>query len=127
MADVNRGNRPLSPHLQIYKPQLHSAMSIFFRAAGVGLMVGGLIAVAWFLAAATGPEAFAYVDGLATSFLGDLVMLGSLAALVYHTVSGIRHVWWDFGYGFELDQVRRSGFVVLGATAVGTLLVALAA
>lgn len=127
MADVNRGNRPLSPHLQIYKPQLHSAMSIFFRAAGVGLALGGLLAVWWFLAAATSAEYFAFVDGIVTSFLGDLVMLGSLAALVYHTVSGIRHVWWDFGYGFELDQVRRSGFVVLGATAVGTLLVALAA
>ncbi|MEL7348108.1 MAG: succinate dehydrogenase, cytochrome b556 subunit [Pseudomonadota bacterium] len=127
MADVNRGNRPLSPHLQIYKPQLHSAMSIFFRITGVGLAVGGLAMVWWFLAAATGPEYFATVDGIVTSFLGDLVMFGSLAALIYHTLNGIRHLWWDFGYGFELEKVRQSGFVVLGATAACTLLVAVIA
>lgn len=123
MADVNRGNRPLSPHLHIYKPQLHSAMSIFFRIAGVGLTLGALLMVWWFLAAATGAQAFAAADGVITSFIGDLVMLGSLAALAYHLANGIRHLVWDFGYGFGLEQVRQSGFVVLGATGVLTLLV----
>ncbi|MEM6972125.1 MAG: succinate dehydrogenase, cytochrome b556 subunit [Pseudomonadota bacterium] len=123
MADVNRGNRPLSPHLQIYKPQLHSAMSIFFRISGVGLTLGGLLTVAWFLAAATGPEAFARIDWVITSYLGDLVMVGSLAALLYHLIGGIRHLVWDFGYGFEKESVRKSGFVVLGATAAMLIVV----
>lgn len=123
MADVNRGNRPLSPHLQIYKPQLHSAMSIFFRIAGAGLTLGALLMVWWFLAAATGAEAFAAADGVITSFLGDLVMLGSLVALMYHLANGIRHLAWDFGYGFELDSVRKSGFVVLAATGLLSLIV----
>ncbi|MEM9764822.1 MAG: succinate dehydrogenase, cytochrome b556 subunit [Pseudomonadota bacterium] len=127
MADVNRGNRPLSPHLQIYKPQLHSAMSIFFRMAGVGLSVGGVLMVAWFLAAATGPDAFAMVDGLITSFIGDLVMLGCLAALIYHLLNGLRHLVWDFGYWFDMDIVRKSGFGVLGGTALLTLIVVLLA
>ncbi|MEM6487021.1 MAG: succinate dehydrogenase, cytochrome b556 subunit [Pseudomonadota bacterium] len=127
MADVNRGNRPLSPHLQIYKPQLHSAMSIFFRAAGVGLTAGALALVWWFMAAATGAEAFGWAEWALTSYLGDLVMFGCLAAAMYHLLGGIRHIYWDFGYGFKLDQVRQSGFVVLGATGVTTVAIALLA
>ncbi|MEO0819022.1 MAG: succinate dehydrogenase, cytochrome b556 subunit [Pseudomonadota bacterium] len=127
MADVNRGSRPLSPHLTIYKPQLHSAMSIFHRITGVGLTLGALLGVWWFMAAATSDEYFAFVDGLMTSFVGDLVMLGSLAALIYHSLNGIRHLWWDTGRGFALEQVRQSGLVVIGATAVLTLLVILIA
>lgn len=127
MPEVNRGNRPLSPHLQVYKPQMHSAMSIFFRITGCALALGAALTVWWFLAAATGPEAFAVANGVVTSFLGDLVMLGSLAALVYHTLNGIRHLVWDFGYGFDLDTVRTSGFAVLGGTALLTLLVVIIA
>ena len=70
MADLNRGNRPLSPHLQIYRPQLTSVLSIFHRMTGVGLTLGVVLLVWWLIAAATSPEYFAVVDGLLTSWLG---------------------------------------------------------
>ena len=127
MPDVNRGDRPLSPHLQVYRPQLHSAMSIFHRISGVALTLGALLVVWWFLAAASGPDHFAFVDGLLTSWIGTLVMLGSLVALAYHFCNGIRHLWWDTGRGFALDQITRSGQVVLGGMAVLTVIVLLAA
>jgi len=123
MADVNRGNRPLSPHLQVYRPQLHSAMSIFFRITGCALMVSGLLVTWWFLAAATGPEAFATADAVLSSTLGGLVLIASLAGLAYHLLNGLRHLAWDFGYGFEMRNVRRTGFAVLGGTAALTVVV----
>lgn len=126
MADVNRGNRPLSPHLTIYKPQLHSAMSIFFRITGVGLTLGALLTVWLFLAAATSDSYFATVEWYVTSFIGDLIMLGSLAALVFHTLGGIRHLWWDTGRGFTMEKVHKSGYAILAGTAVITLLIAVA-
>ncbi|MEO1328161.1 MAG: succinate dehydrogenase, cytochrome b556 subunit [Pseudomonadota bacterium] len=123
MADVNRGDRPLSPHLQVYKPQITSVLSILHRATGVALTLGGVLLVWWFLAAATGPEYFLFVDGLLTSPLGGLVMLGSAFALAYHSLNGIRHLFWDAGYGFDLDSVATSGWaVVIGAIAITVLL-----
>lgn len=123
MADVNRGNRPLSPHLQIYKPQITSMLSILHRVTGVGLTLGAMLVVWWLLAAATGPEYFAFVDGLLTSWIGTLVMLGSAWALCYHLANGIRHLVWDLGFGFELDTVTKSGYAVLGASVLLTLFI----
>lgn len=127
MADMNRGNRPLSPHLTIYRPQITSVMSILHRATGVALGGGALLAVWWFLAAATGPGYFAFVDGLLTSWLGTLVMTGALWALCYHFCNGIRHLWWDTGRGFGLDEVTRSGRIAAGASVALTILVLLLA
>lgn len=117
MADVNRGNRPLSPHLSIYRPQITSILSILHRVTGVALTLGAVIAVWWFLAAATGPEYFAFVDGLVTSWLGGLILIGLLTALWYHFFNGIRHLFWDAGYGFDLPTVHKSGV----ATGVASL------
>lgn len=123
MADVNRGNRPLSPHLQIYRPQLTSILSIVHRMTGVGLALGALLVVWWLLAAATGPGYFAVVDGLLTSWFGLLVLLGSTWALAYHLLNGIRHLVWDMGYGFELETVDKTGWaVVIGSGALTVLL-----
>ena len=127
MADVNRGNRPLSPHLQIYRPQITSMLSILHRITGVGLTLGGVVVVWWFLAAATGPEYFATVDGLLTSWLGLLVLLGLTWALCYHLLNGIRHLFWDMGYGFELQTVDRSGIAVAAGSGVLTVLLWLVA
>lgn len=127
MADVNRGNRPLSPHLQVYRPQITSVLSILHRATGVGLLVGTIGVVWWLLAAATSAEYFAYVDGILTSWLGTLVMLGSAWALCYHLANGIRHLVWDMGLGFELDMVTKTGFAVLGASGLLTLLILISA
>ena len=123
MADVNRGDRPLSPHLQIYKPQITSVLSILHRMTGVALTLGAVLLVWWFLAAATSAEYFLFVDGLLTSPIGGLIMLGSAFALAYHTLNGVRHLFWDAGYGFELDTVTTSGWmVVIGSIAITALL-----
>jgi len=127
MADVNRGNRPLSPHLQVYRFQWTMALSIFHRITGVALTLGAVLLVWWLMAAATGPEAFAVIDGLLTSWVGLLVMIGSAAALCYHTANGIRHLVWDMGLGFELETARKSGYAAVGAAAVATVLLLLIA
>ncbi len=125
MADVNRGSRPLSPHLQIYRPQLNTVTSILTRITGNALLVGGLLITWWFLAAAAGPGAFAVADGVLTSWFGDLVMFLSLWALWYHTLAGLRHLYWDTGRGFGLDLVSKLGWGVIGGSVVLTILTAI--
>ncbi len=122
MADVNRGDRPLSPHLLIYRPQITSMLSIVHRVTGVGLFVGFVLGVWWFFAAAAGPEYFELVDWIVTSWIGNLVMLGCCWALWYHFCNGIRHLFWDAGYGFELETVTKTGYAVLIASGVLTVL-----
>ncbi|MGB8622411.1 MAG: succinate dehydrogenase, cytochrome b556 subunit [Paracoccaceae bacterium] len=122
MADVNRGNRPLSPHLQIYRPQLTSATSIFTRITGNGLIVGAVLAVWWFIAAASGPEYYAYANGIITSWFGDLVMFLSLLALWYHTLAGLRHLYWDTGRGLEVETAEKLGIAAIAGSVVLTIL-----
>ena len=122
MADVNRGNRPLSPHLSIYRPQINSIMSILHRITGAGMVIAAMMTVWWFLAAATGPEAFATADDIVTSWIGGLVLLGSMAMLWFHFFNGVRHLAWDAGFGLELKYLRSGGYAVFGATALMTLL-----
>ncbi len=126
MADVNRGNRPLSPHLDIYRPQMTSMSSILTRITGNALILGGLMVVWWFIALATGPEAFARADGFLRSWFGDLVLFGSLWALWYHLLFGLRHLIWDNGYMLEVEQSEKYAWVALGASVVLTVLTALA-
>lgn len=109
MADVNRGDRPLSPHLQIYRPQLTSMTSIFTRLTGNALIVGALLAVWWFAALASGPEAYARANGFITSWFGDLIMFGSVAAIWYHMAAGIRHLIWDSGHMLEVEHSEMFG------------------
>lgn len=122
MADVNRGNRPLSPHLTVFNQSYTGTLSILHRITGVGLTLAALLIVWWFLAASTGAEHFALVDGLLNSWIGGLVMIGSLWALWYHFCNGIRHLYWDTGRGFELASVSKSGVVVLAASVVMTVI-----
>jgi succinate dehydrogenase / fumarate reductase cytochrome b subunit len=124
MADANRASRPLSPHLSIYKPEYTMVLSITHRITGVGLALGAALVAWWFIAAASGSDYFATVDGLLTSTLGDLVLLGSTAALWYHFCNGIRHLIWDAGYGFDLDVAKRSGMMVVAGTVTLTALTA---
>lgn len=114
--------RPLSPHLQIYSFKLHMAMSIFHRITGVALVVGTLLVVYWLAAAANGPEAYADAAGFLGSWFGYLLIFGWSVALFYHLCNGIRHLMWDAGQGFEIEQIRKSGIVVLAATGVLTVL-----
>ena len=122
MADVNRGNRPLSPHLQIYRPQLTSITSILTRITGNGLIVAGVLIVWWLLAAATGPEAFATADGVLRSWFGKLVFLGSIWALWYHTLAGLRHLLFNTGHGLDVPTAERLGIAVIAGSFVLTLL-----
>ena len=126
MADVNRGNRPLSPHLTIYRPQLTSMTSILTRITGNAMLLAALLIVWWFLAAATSPEYFAVVDGLITSFLGDLIMALSLLGLWYHTLAGIRHLIWDNAIGLDIETAEKLGYAVLGGSVILTALTLIA-
>ena len=121
MADVNRGNRPLSPHLQIYRPQLTSITSILTRITGNALILAGLMITWWFVAAAAGPGAFATADAVLTSWFGKLVFLGSIWALWYHTLAGIRHLVWDSGHGLELELAEKLGWGIIGGSVLLTL------
>ncbi len=122
MADVNRGNRPLSPHLQIYRPQLTSVTSILTRITGNALIVGALMVVWWLLAAATSETYFATANAVLTSWFGDLVLFGSLWALWYHSLAGLRHLVWDYAVGLELETAEKLGWAVVGGSVVLTLL-----
>ncbi len=125
MADVNRGNRPLSPHLTIYRPQLTSMSSIMVRITGIAALGVALLVVWWLLAAATSESAFAFIDGLMRSWLGDLVMLGAAWAIFYHMLGRLRHVVWDFGYCLEVETSEKLGIgMFIGATVL-TVLVAI--
>jgi succinate dehydrogenase / fumarate reductase cytochrome b subunit len=126
MADVNRGNRPLSPHLSIYRPQLTSVTSILTRITGNALLLGALLIVWWFIAAATGPVAFARADAVITSWFGKLVMLGSIWALWYHSLAGIRHLIWDAGHMLEIGRAEMLGWaVVIGSVVLTVITVAI--
>ena len=121
MADVNRGNRPLSPHLMIYRPQWTSISSIFTRITGNALVVAGLMAVWWFIALASGPEAYARANGFITSWFGDLVMVLSVWAAWYHLIFGVRHLIWDSGRMLEVDQSEHYAMVGVIASALLTV------
>ena len=108
--------RPLSPHLQVYRPQITSILSILHRLTGIALAAGTLLLTYWLAALATGPEAFADAQGLVGSILGRLLLFGWSFALFYHLCNGIRHLTWDAGYGFEITTATRSGWAVVIAS-----------
>ena len=121
MADVNRGNRPLSPHLSIYRPQWTSITSILVRITGNALIVAALLIVWWFVAAAAGPEAFATADAVITSWFGKLVMLGSIWALWYHSLGGLRHLVWDSGRMLDVASSELAGQMMVVLSVILTI------
>ena len=118
--------RPLSPHLQVYKPQLTSVLSIMHRATGIALSVGTILLAWWLIAAATSDASYAAVSGFMRSPIGLLFLLGWIASLWYHFCNGMRHLAWDAGFGFDLPQVHMTGWAVVGATAVLTVITLIA-
>lgn len=113
-------NRPLSPHLQAYKPQMTSMLSILHRATGVALAIGTLLVIAILLAAATGEGAYNTVMGLITSPIGTLALLGWSFALIYHMMNGIRHLIWDTGRLFKIQHATIAGYIVFWGAIVLT-------
>ncbi|MFN4154869.1 MAG: succinate dehydrogenase, cytochrome b556 subunit [Paracoccaceae bacterium] len=122
MANVKQVKRPLSPHLQIYRPQLTSITSILTRITGNALIVGTVLAVWWLLAAATSPDYFATANAVATSWFGDLVFTGSLWAVWYHYLAGLRHLYFDAGKGLDIPTAEKLGWAVIGGSVVLTVI-----
>jgi succinate dehydrogenase / fumarate reductase cytochrome b subunit len=122
MADVNRGNRPLSPHLSIYRLPMTAITSIINRITGVALLGAGFLVVWWLLAAASSPEYYAFADAVITSFLGDIVMTLAVWALWYHALGGLRHLYWDTGEGLEVEFAEKLSYGIIGASVLLTLL-----
>src|SRR4051812_2007510 len=102
--------RPLSPHLQVYRWQLTSVLSILNRVPGGALPAGTILLVWWLVAAASGPDSFEPVQGFIGSPIGLLLLFGWSIALFYHLCNGIRHLWWDTGHGLDLRSVYISGW-----------------
>jgi succinate dehydrogenase / fumarate reductase cytochrome b subunit len=120
-------DRPLSPHLQVYRPQITSVLSIVHRITGVTLTFGTLLLTWWLVAAAYGPEPFADAQAFLGSWLGQLILWAFTFAMFYHLANGVRHLLWDFGWGFENEQVRLSGLVMLAVAAGATVITLIAA
>lgn len=114
--------RPLSPHLQIYRPQITSISSILTRITGNALIIGFLLGIWWLLAAAAGPDYFEFVNGIATSWFGDLVFTGSLWALWYHYLAGLRHFYWDAGNGLDIETAEKLGWACVIGSVVLTVI-----
>lgn len=120
-SPVRAKPRPRSPHLQIYKPQLSSVLSITHRATGVGLSLGVVLFVAWLVALAGGAESYATFVSYAQNWFGELILFGFSFAFLYHMCCGIRHLLWDAGYFLDIKDVYKTGKIM-----VATVLVMLA-
>ena len=119
---MRSADRPLSPHLQIYRWQLTSVLSILHRAAGVVLSAGAILLVWWLVAAASGPDAYETVTDFLSSWLGLLLLFGWSLSLFYHLCNGIRHLVWDTGHALDLKSTYLGGWFVLAGTGALTVL-----
>ncbi len=121
MAEVKpssprRVERPLSPHLQVYRIQLTAVTSILTRITGNALIVGVMLAVWWLAAAAVSDSAFATANAVATSWFGDLVFFGSTWAIWYHYLAGLRHLYFDAGHGLDIPTAEKLGWgMIIGS------------
>jgi succinate dehydrogenase / fumarate reductase cytochrome b subunit len=118
----NARNRPLSPHLQVYRPQLTSILSVLHRGTGIVLAIGTILVTYWLSAIAGGVESFAQANAILGSWFGKLVLFGWTWALFYHLSNGIRHLLWDTGFGFDLPTTYLTGKIVVGSSFILTIL-----
>lgn len=114
-------DRPLSPHLQVYRWQLTMVLSITHRATGIFLSLGSVFLAAWLISAAMGENAFNSMNALAGAWYGQLLLLGWTYALFFHLCNGIRHLVWDAGMGLEIKAAYVSGYLVVAASILLTL------
>lgn len=113
--------RPLSPHLQVYRPQLTSGLSIFHRATGVGLAFGLPVFVWWLVALAKGDSAYDCFLRAAHSLMGTVLLMGWSWAFTFHLCTGIRHLFWDMGVGLDIKDVYKTGYIALTLSTLLTL------
>ncbi|MEM9438290.1 MAG: succinate dehydrogenase, cytochrome b556 subunit [Pseudomonadota bacterium] len=128
MADVNRGNRPLSPFMigPYYKPQMTSISSIMVRITGIAVLGLSVIVIGWLFLAAMWPDAFNAMNWIVQSWLGDAVMLAGVWALTYHALGRLRHVIWDFGYCWDVSTSEKMGMAMFILPCIVTVAVAAA-
>nr|VFK50508.1 MAG: succinate dehydrogenase subunit C [Candidatus Kentron sp. TUN]VFK51749.1 MAG: succinate dehydrogenase subunit C [Candidatus Kentron sp. TUN]VFK56615.1 MAG: succinate dehydrogenase subunit C [Candidatus Kentron sp. TUN] len=119
--------RPLSPHIQIYRKQITSSLSILHRATGVFLSIGTFAFVYWLWSLAAGPDSYGNTQAFFGSIIGRLILLAWVFSLAYHLSNGLRHLFWDAGKGFEIKTVYASGKAVLVVSVLLTVLVFIAA
>ena len=120
---ASSAERPLSPHLQIYKPIPTMVMSIVHRITGAALYFGTMLIAWWLIAAATSADYFEFVNGLFGSFIGRLVLFGYTWALIHHMLGGIRHFVWDTGAGLDKHTATRFAYATIAASVILTLLI----
>ncbi len=115
---MSNHDRPLSPHISVYRWPVSMALSILHRVTGVALSVGFVVLVTWLFDAASGPDAYGVFMSVMDSLVGKLLLIGWSLAFFYHLSNGARHLLWDTGRGLEMDQVNLSSWLVL-ASAIG--------
>ena len=115
-------NRPLSPHLQIYKPQLTSVLSITHRGTGIFLSFGILLMTLWLISLALGEESYNAFHEHVISWYGKLLLISFIFSLFYHLANGIRHLFWDIGLGLDISTTYRSGYAMIFISIMLTLL-----
>jgi len=113
--------RPLSPHLQIYRPTLNMVLSVFHRGTGIVLALSTPLLIYWLMNLAAGPEAYAQLYDCLSHWFFKIVLLGYVFSMSYHLCNGVRHLFWDIGHGYENHQVRQSGVIVIGVSLVLTI------
>ena len=114
-------DRPISPHLQVYRLPLNAVTSITHRLTGLLLALGAVIVVAFLVAAADGSQSYRIAYDLAASGIGRLILAAFTLALYYHLCAGVRHLFWDAGYGFDLDAARKGSWLVIAGAIVLTV------
>jgi succinate dehydrogenase / fumarate reductase cytochrome b subunit len=125
MSDAAKASRerPMSPHLSVWRWHITMATSIAHRVTGVALYVGALIAAAWAISLAVGPEAYAGFEAVLGSPIGLVVMFALTACFFYHLANGVRHLVWDAGHGLDVKSANASAVLVFAFTAVATVVV----
>lgn len=126
-APAERRERPLSPHLQVYRWPVTMLTSIAHRSTGVAIAAGAVLVTAWLVATAAGPDVFGMMREVLTSIFGRIVLFGFTLALVFHLLNGIRHLAWDTGAGFDVRTARFMSYLVLAGTVILTLIIWIAA
>lgn len=109
----NTQNRPLSPHLSIYRWQISSVLSILHRLTGIALYAGTFLLVAWLWSAAYSAPCYKAIRAFMATPPGQLMLIGWTFAFFYHLAAGIRHLWWDTGRGFAIPEVHRTGWTIV--------------
>ncbi len=117
MSDIKNTNesrkRPLSPHLGHYKLPITALTSITHRLTGIFLTLGGAFLVYWLLVISNGKDSFAYYEAIRSNIFVQFLIFGWASALVYHLLTGIRHIFWDFGFGFELSTAKKGSVIIV--------------